>query len=230
MCPIHAAAQAGRLPCLEFLLAHCPLRISSISDDDGATPVHFAAAKGRIDCLRLLLKQKDCNVDQADKFGSTPAHDAAAQGQLESLRVLAAHGAQFNRSDVDGATPLDLARAAGRAQCTEFLRRAVSFAQNKTSAMAGSPASSADSSSPRRSSIEEADLVADLACLPDHVGNLANSGGQLADLFRKPSAAQNHQTEYPTSAVQSEQEAGPPATVELTRRRSWLAGGIFGRK
>ena len=46
MSPIHAAAQAGHIPCLTFLTSiDVSLRQQA---EDGATPAHFAAASGEV--------------------------------------------------------------------------------------------------------------------------------------------------------------------------------------
>ena len=46
MAPIHAAAQAGHIPCLTFLTSiGVSLRQQA---EDGATPAHFAAASGQV--------------------------------------------------------------------------------------------------------------------------------------------------------------------------------------
>ena len=47
MSAIHAAAQAGHLACLKWLVedAGVPIRLRAA---DGATPAHFAAANGEV--------------------------------------------------------------------------------------------------------------------------------------------------------------------------------------
>jgi len=47
MAPVHAAAQAGQIACLQWLVerAGVPIRFKA---DDGATPAHFAAASGEV--------------------------------------------------------------------------------------------------------------------------------------------------------------------------------------
>lgn len=52
MAPIHAAAQAGNQPCLEYLVKGANVSVRSRADD-GATPAHFAAASGQV---RVLIR------------------------------------------------------------------------------------------------------------------------------------------------------------------------------
>lgn len=47
MGPIHAAAQAGKTSCLEYLVSTVGMSIR-IRADDGATAAHFAAAGGQV--------------------------------------------------------------------------------------------------------------------------------------------------------------------------------------
>ncbi len=47
MCAVHAAAQAGQISCLEYLVekGSVPVRHKA---NDGATPAHYAAASGQV--------------------------------------------------------------------------------------------------------------------------------------------------------------------------------------
>ena len=47
MAPVHAAAQAGQVSCLQWLVEQSgvPIRFNA---EDGATPAHFAAASGEV--------------------------------------------------------------------------------------------------------------------------------------------------------------------------------------
>ena len=54
MGPIHAAAQAGKIACLEYLVNTVGMSIR-IRADDGATPAHFAAAGGQVKGILISL-------------------------------------------------------------------------------------------------------------------------------------------------------------------------------
>lgn len=51
MSPVHAAAQAGNVGCLQILV-ECGVSPRQRSDE-GATPAHYAAASGHV-CFKLL--------------------------------------------------------------------------------------------------------------------------------------------------------------------------------
>lgn len=47
MGPLHAAAQAGEIKCLKWLVKHGGVSATQKAED-GATPMHFAAAGGQV--------------------------------------------------------------------------------------------------------------------------------------------------------------------------------------
>ena len=49
MSPIHAAAQAGQISCMEWLVGRAGVS-PRYKAEDGATPAHFAAASGQVNC------------------------------------------------------------------------------------------------------------------------------------------------------------------------------------
>ena len=55
MAPLHAAAQAGEMECLQWLVQHGGVSPSQKAED-GATPMHFAAAGGQVGMFKLLMK------------------------------------------------------------------------------------------------------------------------------------------------------------------------------
>lgn len=122
MTPLHAAAQAGRLECTQYLVKVSKKRPSRIKDGDGATPVHFAAVKGHSDVLAFFLSEAAATGDERDEIGATPVHDAAEQGQLAALKILLYHGATVDLKDTDDLTPQQLAVENGHAACAAFLQ------------------------------------------------------------------------------------------------------------
>ena len=58
---------------------------------------------------------------ERDYFGATPVHDAAEQDQLECLHVFYRHSVNLDAKDMDGMTPLDLAREKHHVRCIQFL-------------------------------------------------------------------------------------------------------------
>ena len=100
---------------------------SQVAEDDIAGRALIAAAEqGRSDVARFAIEQ-GADVDVRDSYGFTPLHEAAEQGHLEVVAHLVKHGADpkiglirgYDNYPV-GATPLDIARAAGRRICRGF--------------------------------------------------------------------------------------------------------------
>lgn len=56
-------------------------------------------------------------VDTADVFGRTPLHEAASRGAMICCMHLVQRGANINRQDSDGNTPLSLAVKEGHNRC-----------------------------------------------------------------------------------------------------------------
>ncbi len=81
------------------------------------TPLHYACIQGNVESVRFL-KQAD-NINLGDKQGQTPLHFAAEYNQLQVIREL--EGADVNRTDNFGWTPLDKAAAFNSAPCCAYL-------------------------------------------------------------------------------------------------------------
>jgi ankyrin repeat protein len=73
-----------------------------------APAIVVAACEQQHEIVRLLL-DAGAAVDQVDEFNRTACHHAARDGNIALLELLRAHGADFNATDTDGATPLILA-------------------------------------------------------------------------------------------------------------------------
>ncbi|KZP09040.1 ankyrin, partial [Athelia psychrophila] len=62
-------------------------------------------SSGSIDITRFLIDQK-AEVDKPDNSGWTPLHIAASAGQEEIVKELVGAGADVNRKNDKGITPL----------------------------------------------------------------------------------------------------------------------------
>lgn len=56
--PMHFAASAGSIECIEFLMKHCPNGNNLFDTRNGAkeTPAHCAAQNGQIEALKFMVK------------------------------------------------------------------------------------------------------------------------------------------------------------------------------
>lgn len=203
MCAVHAAAQAGKLICLGFMLKHSPAKAAQIRDHDGATPMHVAAARGHIECLRLLLEQPGSTGDEVDNFGATAAHDAAEEGQLASLKTLSHYGANLFIKDKEGFTPYARALESSCEECAMWLSsRREKLADDEVL----SPRSMA-----KANEAEEADLLDNLADLRSHATRMGDIAQRLLSLDRRASLSPSQVTGLAAAAMR-------PGAVSPTTR------------
>ncbi|KTC94753.1 ankyrin repeat-containing protein [Legionella geestiana] len=73
---------------------------------EGESAFFVAAKTGKAGMLDALYSVNAILLDEPDSTGNTPLHAAADAGHLEVLRYLSSHGADINRRNHEGATPL----------------------------------------------------------------------------------------------------------------------------
>ncbi len=122
------AADAGifvatsELGLLRYLLEH---GTSATQTGIGELPPLIYAARGdkgeNPETAELLLEW-GAPVNAVGRRGRSALHYAAAAGHIEVMRVLLAHGADPGLTDEAGATPLDLARKAGKTAAARLLK------------------------------------------------------------------------------------------------------------
>ncbi len=80
-------------------------------DQIGRWPLHVAAFYATdTKIIDLLLEKKETvNIDDCDKFGVTALHHAAMASNITTARHLLAKGADINRRDKRGLSPLHVA-------------------------------------------------------------------------------------------------------------------------
>lgn len=66
----------------------------------------------QLECARLLL-DAGADPNTVDEIGQTPAHWAVIGGHVEMIQLLARRGGNFQVQDIDGNSPIDLARGGG---------------------------------------------------------------------------------------------------------------------
>ena len=124
---LHCAAQNGAHEVVKFLLAE-GLDKNLPTSGTGVTPLLYALQARHSQIAETLLKAgADPNqaISAADpRFpGLTPLHFAVGSGELQLIQLLIASGANPQQGDVDGQTPLDLARRLKNDQLVALLKQ-----------------------------------------------------------------------------------------------------------
>jgi 26S proteasome non-ATPase regulatory subunit 10 len=96
------------------LLAAKSLKPLRIRDTQGSLPIHRAASIGSTTLVNIYMfpdpSQKAASpINASDRFGMTALHHACAEGHIEVAVLLVQLGAETDRRDKEGQTPLDLA-------------------------------------------------------------------------------------------------------------------------
>ncbi|XP_059058716.1 transient receptor potential channel pyrexia-like [Achroia grisella] len=118
---LHLAAARGYSECVELLLAEGAK--ANTLNHKGSTALHLAARCSSVECIEALLRDgnADPNVEDSDK--RTPLHAAVNHSEraCDIIDMLVSCGAQINKKDVYGYSPLHLAAIDGVTQCVEIL-------------------------------------------------------------------------------------------------------------
>ncbi|KAK9077094.1 hypothetical protein SSX86_005430 [Deinandra increscens subsp. villosa] len=78
-------------------------------DAEGRTALHFACGYGEVKCAQVLL-EAGAKVDALDKNKNTALHYAAGYGRKECVALLLDNGAAVTLQNMDGKTPIDVAK------------------------------------------------------------------------------------------------------------------------
>ncbi|XP_027886993.1 E3 ubiquitin-protein ligase HACE1 isoform X1 [Xiphophorus couchianus] len=136
--PLHLAARNGQKKCMGKLLEYNA--DVNICNNEGLTAIHWLAVNGRTELLHDLV-QHVSNVDVEDAMGQTALHVAcqnghktvfpcelpppgffrAAQCLNQTVLCLLDSGADINRPNVSGATPLYFACSHGQRDTAQIL-------------------------------------------------------------------------------------------------------------
>ena len=106
--PIHVAAAAGDMPCLELIIHHgADVRLV---DDQGQTALHCATRQSQSRAAAYLLDVgADQILDVGDHRGNTPLHCATELGAADLVQLLLESAARVHVVNSSGHSPLDLA-------------------------------------------------------------------------------------------------------------------------
>ncbi|CAL4210937.1 unnamed protein product [Meganyctiphanes norvegica] len=109
--PIYDASVFGSLDAVNMLIGRgADVNIQSIS---GRTPVMEATLSGHFNITKVLLINGLANVNLSDKTGTTALHVAAFWNRFNEAKLLLRMGADTEKKDNEGKTPVDIAREKG---------------------------------------------------------------------------------------------------------------------
>eukprot|EP00953_Heterococcus_sp_UTEX-ZZ885_P006729 4102-Heterococcus_DN1.PRE.2 len=118
---LFTAALGGHVQMMELMLQHGRLKISSSTNNTGATLLTAAADKGHTAAVVWLLEQQHMPVDDTDCEGMTALHFAARSGLAAMITLLLQHGADIHKRSKHGQSALDLAAGQGFAESVQAL-------------------------------------------------------------------------------------------------------------
>ncbi|KAL8152432.1 hypothetical protein V2J09_010192 [Rumex salicifolius] len=91
-------------------------------DSEGRTALHFACGYGEIKCAQMLL-EAGAKVDALDKNKNTALHYAAGYGRKECVALLLENGAAVTLQNLDGKTPIDVAKLNSQSDVLQLLEK-----------------------------------------------------------------------------------------------------------
>ncbi|KAI4367321.1 hypothetical protein MLD38_023072 [Melastoma candidum] len=91
-------------------------------DSEGRTALHFACGYGEVECAQVLL-EAGATVDALDKNKNTALHYAAGYGRKECVALLLDNGAAVTLQNLDGKTPIDVAKLNNQHEVLKLLEK-----------------------------------------------------------------------------------------------------------
>ncbi|KAI3712449.1 hypothetical protein L1987_71006 [Smallanthus sonchifolius] len=104
---VHQTASIGDLEGLKVALESGADKDEE--DSEGRTALHFACGYGEVKCAQVLI-EAGAKVDALDKNKNTALHYAAGYGRKECVALLLDNGAAVTLQNMDGKTPIDVAK------------------------------------------------------------------------------------------------------------------------
>ncbi|XP_064199774.1 uncharacterized protein LOC135259362 isoform X1 [Anguilla rostrata] len=121
--PLILAAQYGHTALCCYLIGKGAQL--HLCDAEGDNALHWAAFKGHCELTRLLI-YSGFNPKQPDKIGQTPLHLAVLSGDLLTVQLLCEQdGVDLETEDINGNTPLKLARGHKHWEISTYLENAI---------------------------------------------------------------------------------------------------------
>lgn len=117
---VHHTASVGDVEGLKNALASGADK--NEEDSEGRTALHFACGYGEVKCAQVLL-EAGATVDALDKNKNTALHYAAGYGRKECVVLLLENGAAVTLQNLDGKTPIDVAKLNNQHEVLDLLEK-----------------------------------------------------------------------------------------------------------
>jgi hypothetical protein len=117
---VHNTASVGDVEGLKKALASGADKDEE--DSEGRTALHFACGYGEDKCALVLL-EAGAKVDALDKNKNTALHYAAGYGRKECVALLLENGAAVTLQNLDGKTPIDVAKLNNQHEVLKLLEK-----------------------------------------------------------------------------------------------------------
>ncbi|XP_068669011.1 ankyrin repeat domain-containing protein 2A-like [Aristolochia californica] len=117
---VHHTASVGNIEGLKNALAAGADKDEE--DSEGRTALHFACGYGEVKCAQILL-EAGAAVDALDKNKNTALHYAAGYGRKECVALLLENGAAVTLQNLDGKTPIDVAKLNNQHEVLKLLEK-----------------------------------------------------------------------------------------------------------
>jgi ankyrin repeat protein len=118
----------GHSEILQFLLEQGDTELANIA---GSRPLHIAAMRNKYECAAVLLRH-GVVLDAITKDGCTALWLASREGYLPIVQLLVQGGADIERADSDGETPIVIAREGGHAAVVAYLAIEVNWRRRRS--------------------------------------------------------------------------------------------------
>ncbi|KAJ8963432.1 hypothetical protein NQ318_018912 [Aromia moschata] len=118
---LHLSAVNGDEECVELLLEKGA--DANAKNHMSQTPLHLAARVKSYECVQLLLEKGNASPNVEDRDKRTPLHTAVGKTAISAdiIRELINYGANMNKKDQYGYTPLHVGALNGLSQCVDIL-------------------------------------------------------------------------------------------------------------
>ncbi|RVW48301.1 Ankyrin repeat domain-containing protein 2A [Vitis vinifera] len=117
---VHDTASVGDVEGLKNALASGADKDEE--DSEGRTALHFACGYGEVKCAQILV-EAGATVDALDKNKNTALHYAAGYGRKECVALLLENGAAVTLQNMDGKTPIDVAKLNSQHEVLKLLEK-----------------------------------------------------------------------------------------------------------